>query len=58
MLVLVESQMNYANNVFVSNRLFISYLNIMPLNLRSSVWSFFFATSPLTSMETCCLTLR
>ena len=53
-LVLIESYMNFASNIFVSYRLFILYLNSIPVNFTYEFIVAFSATSPLTSMETCC----
>ena len=52
--VLVESYMNCASNVFVSYRLFILYPKSMPSKLTFEFLVTVFATSSLTSVETCC----
>ena len=53
-LVLIESWCITQAINFLSYRLFILCLNYMPLNLTFGFLVTFFATSPLTSLETCC----
>ena len=45
-LVLIESYMNFASNIFVLYRLFILYLNSMPVNFTHEFIVAFSATSP------------